>query len=213
LRSSIRSILQAPWDGGIRAPLAMPRFLQVMLADVSGGSESPSMARAVLSWKASVSSIKVPHWDDLARINKKIASLLQNLSLQTMDEARIETLISTIDPAEWGRTEIGKLMLDLRSTAEESRQHLKTMGDLAGVPIEPDEQTALVDGTLKIPGVIAALVPGAGGYDAIACLYLNHPRVRHAVADFWCAWPHASVCPLTVQGASSGEGIRVESTH
>lgn len=78
-------------------------------------------------------------------------------------------------------------------------------------PIEPDEQTALIDETLKIPGVIAALVPGAGGYDAIACLYLNHPSVRHAIADFWCSWPKASVCPLTVQGARYGEGIRIES--
>eukprot|EP00977_Amphora_coffeiformis_P007304 scaffold1581_cov169-Amphora_coffeaeformis.AAC.40 len=213
LQLSVRSILQAPWDGGIRAPLALPSFLQVMLADVSGGSESPSMARTVLSWKRSISTTRVPHWDDLTEINQEIASLLQTLSLQTIDDVQMQTLISTTDPGVWNTTEIGKLMLELRATAEESRRHLKAMGDLAGVPIEPDEQTALVDATLKVPGVIAALVPGAGGYDAIACLHVNHPRVRHAVADFWCAWPHASVCPLTVQGAASGDGIKLESIN
>lgn len=212
LQTSIRTILQAHWEGGIRAPLTLPRFVQVMLADVSGGSESPSMARAVLKWKKSYDgpTSRVPHWDDLVHTNQKIADLLQDLSSLEMDETQMEAFITT-DITEWNTSEGGKLMLDLRAAAEASRRHLKAMGDLAGVPIEPEEQTALVDATLKIPGVIAALVPGAGGYDAIACLYVNHSKVRHAVADFWCAWPHASVCPLTVQGAASGEGIRLES--
>ena len=37
------------------------------------------------------------------------------------------------------------------------------MGDMAGVGIEPDSQTALVDATIdNIPGVLCAGVPGAG---------------------------------------------------
>ena len=98
----------------------------------------------------------------------------------------------------------------MRVAAQESRRNLKAMGEAAGVPIEPDEQTALVDATVAIPGVIAALVPGAGGYDAIACLYINHPAIRNAVADFWCAWSQASVCPLTVQCAQLGQGLKLE---
>ena len=36
----------------------------------------------------------------------------------------------------------------------------RLMGEKAGVPVEPDEQTAFADGTLAVPGVVAAGVPG-----------------------------------------------------
>ena len=210
LQQAVGSILQSTWEGGIRAPLTLPSFVQVMLADVSGGSESPSMARTVLAWKKGFDKdTKVPHWDDLMQINQTIGNLLQNLGSQQMDETQMQTLM-TASHEQWVSSEIGQALLDLRAAAQESRQHLKAMGEAAGVPIEPDEQTALVDATLKIRGVIAALVPGAGGYDAIACLYINHPTVQHAVADFWCSWSQASVCPLTVQCAQQGDGLRLE---
>lgn len=34
------------------------------------------------------------------------------------------------------------------------------MGEFAGVPIEPKEQTSLLDACLAIPGVVAGGVPG-----------------------------------------------------
>ena len=41
------------------------------------------------------------------------------------------------------------------------------MGTESSVPIEPDTQTALLDASLQVNGVLIAGVPGAGGYDAI----------------------------------------------
>lgn len=41
------------------------------------------------------------------------------------------------------------------------------MGEGAGVPIEPDEQTALADATASLPGVLAAGVPGAGTFKGV----------------------------------------------
>ena len=56
---------------------------------------------------------------------------------------------------------------DARETTTAVRGLLKQMGVLAKVDIEPDEQTALLDETAKIKGVVSCGVPGAGGYDAI----------------------------------------------
>lgn len=209
LQASVLCILQSTWDGGIRAPLTLPSFVQVLLADVSGGSESPSMARTVLAWKKNFGDVRVPHWDDLTRINQKIASLLQDIGSKQMNSMQLQSFIATKHES-WQSSELGKALLELRAAAQESRRHLKAMGQAAGVPIEPDEQTRLVDATIEIPGVIAALVPGAGGYDAIACLYINHPTVQNAIADFWCKWSETSVCPLTVQCAQQGQGLRLE---
>ena len=209
VKTTIQSILRAEWKGGIRASLTLPSFVQVMLADVSGGSESPSMARKVLAWKKTYESGSIPHWDDLIQINEKIANILRTLSSTSVAQLRLESFIGS-NQDEWAQDDIGRLLLDLRTTAQESRKHLKAMGEAAGVPIEPDEQTELVDATIEVPGVIAALVPGAGGYDAVACVYINHPKVQQAVADLWCSWTKASVCPLTVQAALEGEGLRIE---
>jgi len=37
---------------------------------------------------------------------------------------------------------------------------MKQMGDLSGVPIEPAEQTRLLDICISLPGVIGGGVPG-----------------------------------------------------
>ena len=87
--------------------------------------------------------------------------------------------------------------------------HLNQIGTLAEVPIEPDEQTALCDGTMELPGVIACGVPGAGGYDAVFALCIGDEAVSK-VAAYWEGYQRVSVCPLLGQ-IESGEGIRCES--
>lgn len=60
-------------------------------------------------------------------------------------------------------------------TARRTRAHpsiclrpCRSMGEAAGVPLEPPPQTALVDSLLSASDrVLAAGVPGAGGYDAV----------------------------------------------
>lgn len=43
---------------------------------------------------------------------------------------------------------------------QQIRTEMKKMGDAAGVPIEPDEQTRLLDACIGQPGVICGGVPG-----------------------------------------------------
>eukprot|EP00665_Eupelagonemidae_sp_cell47_P016195 gene16195-biopygen10586 len=95
------------------------------------------------------------------------------------------------------------------------------MGQRAGVEIEPAHQTALLDATLRIPGVLAEIprgifsagnpptllaggCPGAGGYDAVYCLCVDE-AVRRRVSDAWRGFasaqhgvPAGSVCALLI---------------
>jgi phosphomevalonate kinase len=86
------------------------------------------------------------------------------------------------------------------------------MGEAAGVPIEPEAQTALADATQALDGVIAAVVPGAGGYDALACLYVDKGDTKDRIGKLWAGWnvDGTQVCPLAVEAGKSGEGLRVE---
>ena len=224
LLQCLKQVVESTWTGGVVAPLTIPALLQVAMADVTGGSKSPSMARTVLAWKKKKQygdDPSIPHWDDLKQTNRRIVDLLQQVSsLPTLNAADRKQL-AECSPDEWKDgnhlyahdvAKAGRLLFELRQSCLDSRRHLKAMGEAAGVPIEPDIQTALADATLQIPGVVAALVPGAGGYDALACLYVNHhPQVRTAIGDLWASWATpAKVCPLTVQAGSYGDGVRVE---
>jgi phosphomevalonate kinase len=71
-------------------------------------------------------------------------------------------LLRDRDPAAVpGVTLIETQLESLRLTAEEIRAGMRKMGELAGgIPIEPNEQTKLVDACLALPGVICGGVPG-----------------------------------------------------
>lgn len=80
------------------------------------------------------------------------------------------------------------------------------MGYCAGVDIEPDSQTKLANATEAIDGVVTALVPGAGGVDALVGLVLSD-AARVKVENMWSEWHNTSgdglsVCPLTLKAES-----------
>ena len=105
------------------------------------------------------------------------------------------------------------------------------MGDLSGVPIEPDQQTKLIDACIERFGVIGGGVPGgrcgpftlkvklnielAGGFDAIWVLVVDLedssiPSAITEVENVWLGWTEMSVSPLMAE-ASNERGLRVES--
>ena len=91
---------------------------------------------------------------------------------------------------------------------------LRRMGEAAGVPIEPAEQTALADATVALPGVLACGVPGAGGFDAVFAIVLS-PEAGSRVEELWSARGErdskstGGVCPLVLR-VDQHAGIRVE---
>lgn len=205
------------------------------MVDVCGGSQSPCMARTILDWKKNKRKLGFKedfYWRDLKLRNKKIISLLTN---QFASQAFLEGLrrdgamvISSRTAAQWKKPmpstwhtfegsswDVATKLLDLRTAFIECRQNLKRMGNSAGVPIEPDEQSALADATMKLPGVIVAGVPGAGGYDAMYVIYVKGPitksgssdQVRDAIEMLFSNMngeKEKAICPLSVRAAGSG---------
>jgi phosphomevalonate kinase len=111
---------------------------------------------------------------------------------------------------------------------------MREMGTAAGVPIEPPEQTELLNACTSVAGVIGGGVPGgashviffhanivvadlllAGGYDAIWILVFDPsgcppedlPSSR--VESLWAGWKTLDVSPLSAS-ESSAKGVRAE---
>ena len=199
---SICHITDKPWSGGLVTKVELPKGMHLLLADVCGGSESPSMASQVLQWKSTQHDTQHNYWDQLATLNPTIIELLQRLIIEDQDL----TPCKTTPAIDWRNTH--PTLYQLHQALSQSRVLLKAMGDAAGVPIEPHPQTMLADATMELPGVVAAMVPGAGGYDALACLYID--GVQENIGRLWNTWKVATICPLTVEAAGVNEGIRVE---
>ncbi|KAL7438220.1 hypothetical protein ACHAXH_004490 [Discostella pseudostelligera] len=226
------------WDCTMR-PISLPPGLELLMADVCGGSESPSMARNILEWKKKkrkVGFMDDYYWRDLKRCNKKVISLLSDqFTTQTfLDGLRRDgaMIISTRTAEQWKKPmpsswhlfdgsswDVALKLYDLRMVLLECRQNLKGMGVAAGVPVEPDVQSAIADATMKLPGVVAAGVPGAGGYDALFVIYVKGPEtcdgqsdhVRDAIGNLWREMSNESddrvVCPLSARAAGIGDGL------
>ncbi len=92
---------------------------------------------------------------------------------------------------------------------------MREMGKLSDAPIEPLEQTALLDTCVSVAGVIGGGVPGAGGYDAVWLLVLDPPNCAHEelpsvrVERVWSTYKGLDVSPL-LASESAAKGVRVE---
>ena len=122
------------------------------------------------------------------------------------------TYVSTQKIPHW--VEPLQLLLDFQAAFRRCRQLLKRMGEAAGVGIEPDSQTSLVDATEGLAGVISAGVPGAGGVDAVFAITLSESSRRN-VETLWAGWSGSGgtrVCPLLLRAdIGARAGVRVES--
>jgi phosphomevalonate kinase len=199
--------------------LELPHPLDLMMGDVAGGSSSVSMARAVLQWRerAPVEAARV--WSALSVCNLEVCYALEQLnSFSKHQPEDFEAAVKYVDCtsfSDWsGDNDVVKVLWRLKSLFRKARDLLKRMGEAAGVEIEPDSQTELVNATDDINGVICGGVPGAGGVDAVFCIVASD-RARYEVETLWSAWTAPTVCPLLLKADSSDReecrGVRVES--
>ncbi|MES1910465.1 MAG: hypothetical protein MHM6MM_003052 [Cercozoa sp. M6MM] len=138
-------LLETDWEWQVQ-PFALPDSLTVVLADVFGGSETPSMVRKVLAWRDSGDEAQCK-WRHVAHCNAHIDACFDRLRSADSDDTD-----------------------ELSAAFVQWNDAMKDMGDSAQVPVVPSEQLPLLSAVRALDGVVACGVPGAGGYDAIFVL-------------------------------------------
>ncbi|KAJ5091941.1 Phosphomevalonate kinase eukaryotic [Penicillium alfredii] len=148
-----------PWDTEcVDFGMQLPRGMQMVLCDVECGSQTPSMVKKVLEWR---------------NANRKDADLLWGKLQNNNERLRQELKRLAQHP---GSNPDGDFS-GIRSSIQRTREYIRTLTQETQVPIEPSVQTELLDNLMEIEGVIGGVVPGAGGYDAIALLIRDDPTV------------------------------------
>lgn len=115
------------------------------------------MVKKVLAWRASSTQEADGIWSALQIGNENLAAELTRLAE--------------------GQTSTEEDYHALREIILKNRQLIRQMGEKSGVPIEPPQQTKLLDFCSKIKGVVGGVVPGAGGFDAIVLLVEDKEEV------------------------------------
>ncbi|RDB16968.1 Phosphomevalonate kinase [Hypsizygus marmoreus] len=214
------------WDYRVQ-PFKLPPLTRIMLADVDAGSDTPSLVGKVLKWRSEKPEEALALWTSLDKLNARLAQTLADLSKLYEDDKENYTTavkyIASLQPIQWianplqpeeERPIISKFF-EAHQISQAVRAKMREMGDLSGVPIEPKEQTRLLDACVSLAGIIGGGVPGAGGYDAIWLLVCDpvdaSPDIRplERVEHEWSEYTELDVSPLSVVESLEG-GARVE---
>nr|QMU23686.1 phosphomevalonate kinase [Eleocharis dulcis] len=211
----VSDVLKQRWDHENK-PFSLPPLLTLLLGEPgTGGSSTPSMVGSVRKWQNSDPTNSQEIWQKLADSNLLLESHLKNLNKYSHDHYdSYKNVITACSRLPWNKwvemvsDQIGEMVVkSLLSTREaflQIRYFLREMGKAAGVPIEPESQTQILDLTVEMEGVLFAGVPGAGGFDAVFAVILGDANHNPVIS----AWSSRGVLPLLV--GEDPLGVRLE---
>lgn len=148
-------------------------------------------------------------WNELGTYNSKVEHHFRQLStLYDQDPSLYNQTIEScaqLKNTEWNTVSgpVAEEMVSLVKDFDHVRSLLQKMSVLSDVPVEPKEQTNLLNACTDVAGVAMAGVPGAGGYDAIFCIVLSK-EAKQGVFKVWESWKELCVGPLLSQADSNG---------
>jgi phosphomevalonate kinase len=187
------------WAGKIwREAVAIPKGLKLVMCDVDCGSQTPGMVKKVLEWRKARPEEAGRLWRDLQAKNDELAAGLVEAVGGSRDGYSV-----------------------LRQVISEARELIREMSRQSGVSIEPAPQTKLLDACSDVKGVVGGVVPGAGGFDAVALLVEDKVDTLTCLERLLKSWKFevdekrdsssGRVRLLNTQGEM--EGVRIERTQ
>lgn len=168
------------WDTEIsKGGVTIPKGMALVMCDVDCGSETVGMVKKVLEWRKQDPQGSKALWDELQGCNEALA--------ETLNAGPFD---------------------DLEGAFSAIRARIRAMGEKSWVPIEPPEQTELLDAVTRyVGGVSGGVVPGAGGYDAIVLLVKDDRETMEELEAFlakWSAEKQSNVKLLSAKGELEG---------
>lgn len=177
------------WDTEvIKDKVKVPKGIRLVMCDVSCGSQTPGMVKQVLAWRKETGEEAEKIWEHLQLANENLSKELVRLA--ETDDKDYATLTERI---------------------ADIRNNIREMSSKSGVPIEPPAQTKLLDACSNIDGVIGGVVPGAGGYDAVALLIEEREEVMSELQTLLKEWQGDGVGKVSTLGVKQEmEGVRMQ---
>ncbi|SPO03232.1 uncharacterized protein DNG_05914 [Cephalotrichum gorgonifer] len=152
---ALEALINKEWDVRVD-DFTLPQSLTIRMVDVHSGTETVGMVKRVLEWREKNPVQAAELWWGLHGLNGYLEKQLKS------DEGNLENLAETISRC---------------------RAIIREISSQSGVPIEPPEQTRLLDLLTEVDGVYGGVVPGAGGYDAVAVIAKNDQETVDRIGE------------------------------
>lgn len=149
--------------------IQLPKGLRLVMGDVKSGSETTKMVAKVKQWYQENYPRSHEIYNSINEGNMKFIEALDTLN-KTNDGA----LVSEIDSG----NVTSRVLVDARDAIEQVRENFRIITNEGNVDVEPVVQTQLLDQVLNENGVLTAMIPGAGGYDAIAIIVSEKCQIQ-----------------------------------
>eukprot|EP00762_Andalucia_godoyi_P008678 ANDGO_00471.mRNA.1 putative phosphomevalonate kinase len=166
-------------------PFQWPDNVDLMLGDVATGSHTPSMVASVLQYRKQQEESAGAVWSELSTANRDA----------------IEVFL--------GRANDAAHASDVLQKFHAVRRCMKALGVAADVPIEPDEQTCVLNQVEERVGremhaLLGVGVPGAGGYDAVFALVRTDVDGSAPEKEVEMIWSNHGICAMTLRRSADG---------
>ncbi|RPA82593.1 phosphomevalonate kinase [Ascobolus immersus RN42] len=192
--SRLAECVDKEWDFSVEKT-GLPRGVRLLMGDVDCGSATPGMVKQVLGWRKEKAEEAKKLWDELESRNVKLIKGFEELSKlakedqQTYDFALEALAAGDISHASESGSKFSAAFDDITSYVASIRESVREMGEASGVAIEPAAQKRLLDAACdSVNGVLGGVVPGAGGYDAVAFLLVDNDQVIDNLKKFLSEW-------------------------
>ncbi|SCU78281.1 LAMI_0A04082g1_1 [Lachancea mirantina] len=155
-------------EWGYRAePVSLPKGLRIVMGDVNSGSETTKLVAKVNTWYKENLPRSLDIYKTIDTYNRAFIEGISDLEL--LSQKNLEeytTLLKALNSR--NAPDSFPAINKVRDAVEGIRRNFRIITEESGADIEPYVQTKLLDNSLKLDGVLTGMVPGAGGYDAIA---------------------------------------------
>ncbi|SGZ40776.1 related to Phosphomevalonate kinase [Hanseniaspora guilliermondii] len=156
--------------------IRLPKGLRLVMGDVKSGSETTKMVAKVKQWYQE----NYPRSEDVYNsINEGNMKFIE--ALDTLNNINSDGLVNEIDSG----IITSRVLVDARAAIEQIRKNFRIITNEGNVDVEPVVQTQLLDHVLNEKGVLTAMIPGAGGYDAIAIIVSEKCQIQTSTNEIF----------------------------
>ncbi|GAV46674.1 hypothetical protein ZYGR_0A02670 [Zygosaccharomyces rouxii] len=157
----------------------LPDGLRLVMGDVNNGSETTKLVSKVKAWYTSNPSKGLEVYQNINSNNEKVMAALTEMdALNQKTPTAYSKLIEALDAQDEALINQSPELVKIRNAVNEIRNNFRQVTKESGADIEPPVQTALLDSCSKLKGVLTGVVPGAGGYDAIALIATEQSNLQ-----------------------------------
>lgn len=165
--NALRTLINSDWDI-ISKPINLPSGFRLIMGDVNTGSETVKLVATVLKWYKENKEDGLRSYQTIDEGNNLFVKGLETLnSLSRKDENNYKKIINAVDHKQIENIDE---ISGIQNAILQVRETFRYITEQSGAQIEPLVQTKLLDACNSLDGVLTCMVPGAGGYDAIAVI-------------------------------------------